>query len=110
MINGFEEIQKLGRDNVDVALKTATEVGKGFQAIATETADYSKQSFEAGSAALEKLFGARSVEKAIEIQTAYFQSAYQGYVGQATKVGEIFAEMAKSAYRPYQTLFDRNGK
>ena len=48
MINGFEEIQKLGRDNVDVALKTATEVGKGFQAIASEAADYSKQSFEAG--------------------------------------------------------------
>ena len=28
----------------------------------------------------------------------------------ATKVGEIFAEMAKTAYKPYQTLFDRSGK
>jgi hypothetical protein len=110
MITGFEEIQKLGRDNVDVALKSATEVGKGLQAIATEAADYSKQSFEASSAAMEKLFGARSVEKAVEIQTAFFQSAYEGYFGRATKVGEIFAEMAKSAYKPYQTLFDRSGK
>ena len=47
-MNGFDDIQKFGKDNVDVALKSADAVSKGFQAIAAEAADYSKKSFEAG--------------------------------------------------------------
>lgn len=110
MFNGFEDFQKFGKDNVDVALKSAGAWGKGFQALASEAADYSKQSFEAGSAAFEKLLGASSFDKAVEVQSAYLRSAYEGYVGEATKVGEIVAGMAKDAYKPYETLFSRNGK
>jgi hypothetical protein len=107
---GFEDFQKVGKDSVDVALKSADAVSKGFQAIASEAADYSKQSFEAGSAALEQLLGATSLDKAVEIQSAYLRSAYQDYVGQMTKVGEIVAEMTKSAYKPYESTFARFGK
>jgi hypothetical protein len=107
---GFEDFQKVGQDTMDVALKSVDAVNKGFQAIASETADYSRQSFAAGSAALEKLLGARSLDKAVEIQTDYLRAAYQDYVGQVTKVGEIVADMAKSAYRPYESTFARFGK
>ena len=107
---GFEDFQKVGKESVDVALQSVDAVSKGFQAIASEAADYSKQSFEAGSAALEKLLGATSLDKAVEIQSAYLRSAYQDYVGQVTKVGEIVADMAKSAYKPYESTFARFGK
>lgn len=110
MINGFEDFQKFGKSNVDVALKSAGAVGKGFQALASEAADYSKQSFEAGAAAFEKMLAAGSFDKAVEVQTEYVRSAYEGYVGQATKVGEIFADMAKDAYKPYESLFGALGK
>ena len=49
-----------------------------------------KKSFEDGSAALEKLFGAKSLEKAIEIQSDYAKSAYEGFVAEATKMGELY--------------------
>jgi len=110
MFNGFEDLQKWSKDSMDLALKSAGAYSKGFQAIASEAADYSKHSFEAGSAAFEKLLGATSLDKAVEVQSAYARSAYEGYVGQVTKVGEIVADMAKSAYKPYETLLARNGK
>jgi hypothetical protein len=110
MFNGFEDLQKLSKDSVDLALTTAGAYSKGFQAIASEAADYSRQSFEAGSAAFERLIGATSIDKAVEVQSAYARSAYEGYVGQVTKVGEIVAEMAMSAYQPYERLLARNGK
>src|SRR6187551_3639385 len=102
MINNFEDIQKMSRDNVDLALVSVGAFGKGLQALASEAADYSKQSFEAGSAAFEKLLGVTSFDKAVEVQSAYLRSAYEGYVGEATKVGEIVAGMAKDAYKPYE--------
>jgi hypothetical protein len=110
MANGFEDFQKISKDNVDLALTSAGAVSKGFQAIAAETADYTKKSFEAGSSAFEQLLGARSLDKAVEVQSAFVKSAYEGYVGQVTKFGEIVADMAKTAYKPYETLFGKYPK
>jgi hypothetical protein len=110
MINGFEEVQKYSKDNVDVALKSADAVSKGFQAIAAEAADFTKKSLEAGSSAFEKLLATQSFDKAVEVQSDYVRSAYEGYVGQVTKVGEIVADMAKDAYKPYEAFFGKFGK
>jgi hypothetical protein len=104
MLKNFEDIQKLGKDNVDVAMKQFGTVSKGWQAIATEVADYSKKSFEDGSAALEKLFGAKSVEKAIEVQSDYVKTAYEGFVAEATKLGELYTDLAKESYKPLEGL------
>ena len=76
MLKNFDELQKLGKDNMDIAMKTFGVTSKSVQAIAAEVADYSKKSFEDASAAAEKLLGAKSLEKAIEIQTDYAKSAY----------------------------------
>jgi hypothetical protein len=104
MLKNFDEFQRFGKDHMDSTLKAWGEVSRGVQAIATETADYSKKSFEEGSAALEKLMGARSFEKAVEIQTAYAKTAYEGFVAQATKLGELYADIAKESYKPFESF------
>jgi hypothetical protein len=104
MLKNFEDIQKLGKDNVDTCMKQFGTVSKGWQAIATEFADYSKKSFEDGSAALEKLFGAKSLEKAIEVQSDYVKTTYEGFVAEATKLGELYTDLAKETYKPYEGL------
>jgi phasin family protein len=79
-------------------------VSKSAQAIAVEIADYSKKSFEDSTAALEKLFGVKSIEKAIELQTEYAKSAYEGFVAEATKIGEMYTALAKETYKPFEAV------
>jgi hypothetical protein len=107
MLKNFEDIQKFGKDNVDTCMKQFGSVSKGWQAIATEFADYSKKSFEDGSAALEKLFGAKSLEKAVEVQSEYAKTTYEGFVAQATKLGELYTDLAKETYKPYEGLLSK---
>ncbi len=102
-LKGFEDVQKLSKDNLDLAMKSFGAVSKSFQAIAVEVADLSKKSFEEGSATFEKLLGAKSLEKAIEIQTEYAKSAYEGFVAGATRIGELYADLAKETYKPFET-------
>lgn len=110
-MKSFDDMQKLGKDNMDLAMKSFGAVSKSFQAIAVEVADYSKKSFEEGSATLEKLLGAKSLEKAIEIQSDYAKSAYEGFVAGATRIGELYADIAKEAYRPFEAAVSKaNGK
>ena len=54
MMNGFDDMQKLSKDSMDVMMQSFGAMTKGMQAIATEVADYQKKSFEESSAALEK--------------------------------------------------------
>ncbi len=104
MLKNFEDFQKIGKDNVDVCMKQFGTVSKGWQAIATEFADYSKKSFEDGSAALEQLIGAKSLETAIEVQSDYVKSAYEGFVAQSTKMGELYTDLAKETYKPLEGI------
>jgi len=111
MLKNFDEVQKLSKDNMDVTMKSINALSKGVQAIAVEVADYSKKSFENGSAAAERLFGAKSLEKAIEIQTDYAKTAYEGFVANATRIGELYAEVAKESYKPFESMLGKvNGK
>jgi hypothetical protein len=104
MVKNFDDIQKLSKDNVDATMKSFGAVSKTSQAIAAEFADYSKKSFEDGSKVLEKLFSAKTLDKAIEIQTDYAKSAYEGFVAQATKIGDLYADLAKETYKPFETF------
>jgi hypothetical protein len=104
MVKNLEDFQQVGKDNMDSALKSWGALSKGTQAIATEVADYSKKAFEDGTTALEKLFGVKSFDKAIEVQTEFVKTAYEGFVAEASKIGELYADLAKEAYKPFETM------
>jgi len=104
MLKNFDEVQKFGKDNMDVAMKSFGAVSKGFQAIAAEVADYSKKSFEDSTAAMEKLLGAKTLEKAVEVHSDYVRGAYEGFVAEATKLGELYADLAKESYKPFEGM------
>jgi hypothetical protein len=104
MVKNFEDLQQVGKENVDVALKSFGALSKSAQAIAVEVADYQKKAFEDGTATLEKLFGVKSFDKAIEVQTEYAKTAYEGFVTKATKIGEIYADFAKETYKPFEAM------
>lgn len=98
----FDEASKQSKDAMDGMLKSYSEVAKGFQAIASETTDYSKKSFQDMTSYFEALAATRTVEAAYDLQTRYIKSSYEGFVAQSSKIGEMYAELAKTAYKPYE--------
>lgn len=104
MIQQFETMQKASKDNVDAALKAFGATSKGVQAIAVEATDYAKKSFENGTATLEKLAGVKTLDKAVEIQADYVKTAFEGYVAQVSKMGELFTAIARDAYKPFEGI------
>ena len=82
MIKSFEEFQTLGKDGFEAYAAAATAMTKGIQAIAQETADFSRKSFERGSEAMERAVAAKSFDKAVEVQQGYAKDAYEAFVGE----------------------------
>ena len=102
-----DPMQKFGKEGMDVAMKAFGAWSRNTQAIATEVADYSKKSFEDSAAAFQKLLGAKSLEKAMEIQNEYLQSSYEELVAESAKIGELYADLAKEAYKPFESVLMR---
>jgi hypothetical protein len=105
MVKNIDDVQKLGKDGMEASLKSWGAVSRGVQAITVELADYTKRAFEQGSAATEKLIGAKSLDKAFEVQSEYVKSCYEGLVAEATKLGELYSDVAREAYKPFENQF-----
>lgn len=99
-----EDFQKFGKDGMDMAMASFGAWSKNAQAIASELADYSKKSIEGSAAALEKLMSAKSLDKAMEVQNEYLRSSYEDFVAQSAKLGELYAALAKEAYKPFEGI------
>ena len=109
MVTNLEDIQTASKNSLDASLKSFGTLSKSLQAIAVETADYAKKAFEEGSAAGERLASAKSFDKVMEVQSAYLKSAYESFVAQSSKLGQLYVDMAQEAYKPFEARFVKPG-
>jgi len=105
-----EEFQKIGKDGFDAAARSFGEANKGFQAIAAEVTDYSKKAFEESTRAFQQLISAKSIEQGIEIQSQYAKKAFDAYLAQISKLGEMYVGLAKDAYKPVEAVVANTSK
>ena len=100
--NAGDDFQKMGRDNYDAMLRSYGELSKGFQAVGARMTEYSKQAFEDATRTFEKLAEVKSFEQAVEIQSQYAKTAFDKWVNEASKLSEMYANIAREAYRPVE--------
>ncbi|MCB8840439.1 phasin family protein [Aurantimonas sp. VKM B-3413] len=101
-MNMYEDANTMTREAMDNAMKSLSAMTKGFQQITSETADFTKRSYEQQTAMIEKLLQAKTVEKSIEVQNEYAKTAYENWIAQMNKVSEIYTGIAKDTYRPFE--------
>lgn len=102
----YDDANNAGKQVMDNALKSFSAVTKGFQQIAAETTDFTRQSYEQSTQAFERLTQVKSLDKAFEVQGDFAKSAYERWVAQATKMSEIYSDIAKEAYKPFENTLE----
>jgi hypothetical protein len=102
-----EDFQKAGKANYETVLSSYGELSKGFQAIGNEVTDYSKRAFEDATRTFQQLVGAKSLEQAFEIQSDYAKKAYDNWMAETSRIGEMYAAAARDAYKPVEKAMTR---
>jgi hypothetical protein len=77
-----------------------------LQAIVAETTEYSKKSVDDRLTFVEKLLGAKSLDTVIQIQSDYAKTSYEGFVVQTKKMGELYSDLAKAAFKPFDAAIN----
>ena len=101
-VKGYDEFWGYGRETVEAYVKAANAAGKGAEILQNEIYSYSKQSVEDSISAAKAVFGSRSAHQAFELQTDFVKSAFESYVSEVTKLGEIMFSTTKEAFNPLQ--------
>jgi hypothetical protein len=100
-----DEFQKLGSDSFDAAVRSYGEVNRGWQALTARVTDNAKSAFEDATRTFQQVVAAKSLEQVVEIQTQYVKRAYDTFVSEAPKVGELYWAVVQHAYAPFERAF-----
>jgi hypothetical protein len=93
--------QQNGKEEIDTGTASSDTFSGGLQAIATAYGNYTKKSFEDTKSFVEKLSGAKSLDKVIEIQTEFAKTAYETFVTESQKITALYGDLAKQSYKPF---------
>jgi DNA-binding NtrC family response regulator len=94
------DYSQAGKAQLD-ATTAATPCATILQAIVAEATEYSKKSIDDRLAFVEKLLGAKSLDTVIQIQSDFAKTSYEDFVAQTKKLGELYSDLAKAAFKPF---------
>lgn len=96
----LNEVNTYSKKNLEAVVASVTAATKGAEALGAQVMAFSKKSMEDQVAAAKALAGAKSVQEAVELQTAWVKAAMEGYLAEASKMGEVVAASVKDSVKP----------
>jgi hypothetical protein len=70
--------------------------------IANAYGNYTRRSFQDTVSFVEKLMGARSFDKAVEIQTDFARQAYVNFIAESQKISELYCGFPRQILRSWE--------
>ena len=101
-VKNYEQVLGFQKDTVEAYVKAANVAGKGAETLHNEIYGYSKAAIEGSIANAKALMASKSAHEAFELQTGFAKSAFEAYVAEVTKLGEMFTATSKSTLEPIQ--------
>jgi phasin family protein len=103
-MSNVEQLQQNAKEQSDAAIASAKTVAASVQAITAAYSDYTKKAFEDGSEFMTKLASLKTPTDVIALQSEYTKSAYESFVVETKKISELYADLARQAYKPLEGL------
>jgi len=88
------------KKNLEAIVASVTAATKGAEALGAQAMAFSKTSVENQVAAAKALAGAKSVQEAVELQTAWVKTSMEAYMAEFARWGETVSGSVKDSVKP----------
>jgi phasin family protein len=102
----FETAAEFSKGNAEAYIESATIAGEGLRTISSEISLYTKKSIEESVAATKAIMGSKSINEAMEHQTAFTKMVFGAYVGHLKLLNDLYTENVKDALAPLKVRFE----
>ena len=100
-----DNVRELGAEQRVPDITLATSFLDTWHAIAAETSDYSRRSFDSNCSFLEKLLGAATFASIGQIAAEHTKTSYAALIAYLTQVTALRAKLANEFFKPIDTSF-----
>ena len=103
MFAGYGDFSALGQQNIDAMVEAGQIMAVGMESVSRELMSFAKASAEANAAAATKMFSAKTMQEAIDLQNAYARESFDKAVAETGKLTEMSVKLASDAMAPIQS-------
>ena len=96
----ISDLNVQSKRNLEAVVASVTAATKGAETLGAQAMAFSKKAAEDHSAAIKTLSGAKSLQDAVEFQTAYTKKFFEAYTAELTKWSETVSGSVKESLRP----------
>ncbi|MCC5959013.1 MAG: phasin family protein [Rhodobacteraceae bacterium] len=98
----MQGLSSFGQQNFDAFSKASEISAKTLENFSGEVTAYTKKAHEDSIAAIQDLSSVKSVAELVEKQMSFAQHAFDGWMQQATAIGEMYTNAAKEVSAPIE--------
>jgi phasin family protein len=99
-LTALNEVNAQSKQNLEAVVASVTAATKGAEALGAHAIAYSKKTLQDQVDAARSLTAARSVQEAVELQSAWAKTALEAYLAEVTKASEIVSAALKETITP----------
>lgn len=107
----YDEYAVFGKGAFEAWVAAGNSTAKGYEAINAEMLSFGKDRVEDTIAVTKALFGVKSVDEAVQMQSDFAKKAFDAYVAETSKLGELVNRTAQNAFAPvterYTAAFEK---
>jgi len=96
----LNQLNAHSKKNLEAMVASATAATKGAESLGAQVMAFSKSAIERQVEATKALTSARSVQEAVELQTAFAKSAMETYMAELNRATETVSATMKDSLRP----------
>jgi len=101
-VKGYDQFVSFSKDTAEAMIKSANAAGKGLETMNGEAFAYARKSLEDSIVATKAILASKSVDEAIQLQSEFSKTAFETYVDELAKFGDMALAITKSAATPLQ--------
>ena len=103
-----KQVAREATSGLNAASRSVGEFNNGFREIADEMNEYSIRSLENVFRAWQQFLDARPLRQVVEHQTRCAQNAYEAYVTEFSKLGDLYISLTRRASEPLRQVSRRS--
>lgn len=100
VMGNFEDLQSLGKDNVDAVVASTKIFSKGVEDLTRAMFDLAQNSVEQSVAAGQAFMKAKTFKEVTELQNDLAKKSFDQFVAEGTKISEMSIKVANDAAEP----------
>jgi len=94
------DLNNQSKANLEAVVASVTAATKGAESLGAQAMAFAKKTAEDNTAAARSLTSAKSLQEAVELQTAFAKSSLEAYVSEMTRWTETVSASVKDTLRP----------